>query len=154
MPRAAARGFSLVEIAVVVVLAMILLAFSVPMIQSTVSKYRQRSAVATATWAIQTTRYQAIMRGYPYAITFDSTTATYQVSSQPPGATGFSSDGPAIPLGAAGVSITPTTTLQFRPNGMVQATTGQLNFSISYKARTSQITVSSYGNVSYATTDE
>ncbi len=140
-------GFSLVELVITLVIALILMAISIPLIQSLMSSYKLRSAVSSATWAIQRTRYQAIMKGYPYQITFDPATASYQVYSQPSGATAFSTDGPALPLGDPAVSISSKTTLQFRPNGFVQATVGQMSFSISYKGQTNLITVSTYGDI-------
>jgi Tfp pilus assembly protein FimT len=132
----------------VVLLAMVMMAISVPIMQSALYGYRLRSAVARATWAMQATRCQAIMKGYPFALAFDSTTLTYQVSSQPPGATGFSNVGSAVPLSGSNVTFSQSTTLRFKPNGIVQATTGQLTFSISYQGNTKTITVSSYGDVS------
>ncbi len=141
-------GFTLVELSFVLLLGMVMMAISVPIIQSALYGYRLRSAVASATWAIQATRYQAIMKGYPFALAFDSTALTYQVSSQPPGAPGFSNLGSAVPLSGSNVSLSQSTTLQFKPNGIVQATTGQLIFSIGYQGNTKTITVSSYGDVS------
>ncbi|MBI3670409.1 MAG: hypothetical protein HY237_11585 [Acidobacteria bacterium] len=146
--RAESRGFTLVEGALVVVTAFILLAVTVPIIQHTVDAYKLRSAVASATWAIGTTRYQALMKGYPYAVAFDPTSRTYQVSSQPPGAAQFSNVGSAVPLSGSSIVLNRATTLQFLPNGFVQATTGQMNLAISYQGSTKTITVTSYGNVS------
>lgn len=128
-------------------MAMILAAISVPAIWSTVYSHRLRSAVASATWAIQATRYEAMMKGYPYALTFDPATVTYQVSSRPPGAPAFSNVRSPVPLSGTPVTINATTTLEFKPNGMVQATAGQLTFSITYQGSTKTVTVSRYGNV-------
>src|SRR5712692_9608373 len=142
-----ARGFSLIEISVVLLLAMIFMAISIPIIQDTLAGYRLRSAVASATWAIQATRYQAIMKGYPYQLAFNATNNTYQVANQPPGATSFSNTGSSIPLSGSAITLSQATTLQFKPNGFVQATAGQMNFSITHRGNMKTITISSYGNV-------
>lgn len=77
---AAARkqsGFSMLELMVVVALVMVLAAFAVPQIQSSLYWYRLNSAVAAVNWSVQSTRYQALMEGYPYQVTYDASKNTY-----------------------------------------------------------------------------
>jgi len=138
----------MLEVSLSVAIGLILAAFTVPLVQSAVNSYRFRAAVANATWAIQATRYQAIMKGYPFQITFDPTTLTYQVASQPPGATVFTNVGDPVPLSSSAITLNQTTTLQFKPNGLVQATAGLMSFTLAYGTNTSTINVSSFGNVS------
>ena len=145
--RRVSRGFSLVEAVMVLAVGMILTAVAVPLVQSAVRTYRFRTAVSNVSWAIQATRYRAIMSGYPFAITFNSANNTYQVASQPPGAAGFTNVGRAIPLQGANVTLSQDTTLQFRPNGLVQATTGAKSLTLSYGEKSKTISVSSFGNV-------
>jgi hypothetical protein len=64
-----------------------------------------------------------------------------------PPATTYSNVGSAIPITSSAVAISAATTLEFRPNGQVSATTGAMNFNMSYQGVTKTITVSTYGNV-------
>ena len=143
-----ARGFSLIELLITLSVSLILLAMSIPAMQSAVFSYRLRAAVSSATWAIQTTRYQAIMKGYSYQIVFSPSTRTYQVRRQTPGAASFTDVGGAVPISGSAVALSAPTTLQFKPNGAVRATQGGLSFAISYHGISKTITVSLYGNVS------
>ena len=149
--RTVDRGFSIVEVAMVVGIAMVLAALSLPWVRGTVQNYGLKSAVATATGVIQTTRYQAIMKGCAYEVTFNGTNVTYQVGSElaSPCATTFTNVGSALPVATSGgVTLNTTTTLQFNPNGTVQATQGALNFNLSNGVSTETITVSGVGDVS------
>ena len=141
------RGYTLVEIAFTMVVGLVLTAIAVPVMQSTVRAYRFRAAVADASWAIRATRYQAIMKGYPYAIAFNAQTNTYQVMNQPIGAAAMVNVGSPIPLAGSKVALSQDVTLQFRPNGLVQATVGQLSFSMTYEYKTKTLAVSRYGHV-------
>ena len=140
-------GYTIVEVAFAMVVGIVLTAIAVPMVQSTVRAYRFRSAVTDAVWAIRATRYQAIMKGYPYAVAFNSQTNTYQVKNQPIGAAAMVNVGNSIPLAGSKVTLSQDVTLQFRPNGIVLATQGQMGFSMTYQGKTKTITVSRYGNV-------
>jgi hypothetical protein len=89
------------------------------------------------------------MHAYPYNLTFNSANATYQVASEPPGATSFTNLGDAVPLSGVGdVTINQTTTLQFNANGIVSATTGTMSFTISNGVLTKTISVTGVGDVS------
>ena len=149
-PRAGsnAKGTSLIEIVVTIGLILILFAISVPKFLSSLSNYRLNAAVQAAAWSIQSTRYQANMHGYPYQVAFDNTTNLYQVSNEPPPATSFANVSSAIPLSGSPVTLSAATTLLFKPNGSVSATTGSTSFSISYQGNSKTLTVSTYGSVS------
>ena len=144
----AAAGFSMIELALVMVVSLILLAFSIPMVQSTIRQYRYRNAVVAATMAIQATRFQAIRNGFPYAIEFSPATNTYQVSNLPPTAAAFANVGGPVPLEGGLAVISQQTRLEFNPNGTVQATVGNLSFALSYGSQTKTISVSRVGRVS------
>ena len=142
-------GFSTLEVAVVIAITMIVAAASIPFVQGTLAYYRLSSAVTSATGAIQSTRYQAIMRGYPYQLALDPTTNTYQVSSDPTNSGTFSNVGSAVPFAAlSDATLSAATTLQLKANGTVQATQGALNFNLSNTGTTKTITVSGVGDVS------
>jgi prepilin-type N-terminal cleavage/methylation domain-containing protein len=143
-------GFTLLELLIVLAVAGIMSAMAIPSMQSAINGYKLTAAVDSATWAIQSTRYQAIMHGYPYQIAFDATQNTFQVLSEPPVPTppAFANIGTAVPLSGAPITFSTNTTLQFSPNGSVSATTGQMNFTITYQAYTKTVTVSNYGSTS------
>lgn len=126
----------------------ILTAMAVPHVTSIQNQYRLQDAVSSATWAIQSTRYQALMAGYPYQVVLTAATETYQIQNLPPGATTYANVGTAIPISGSNVSLNQDTTLQFQPNGAISATKGALNFTLSYNGNTKSITVSNYGNIS------
>lgn len=142
------EGFSLLETALTLALVTIMIAFAMPAMFSTADIFRLNGASDAATWAIQTTRYQAIMKGYPFQLTFNATNNTYQVASEPPGSGSFTNVGSAIPLTSSAITINPGTVLQFKGNGSVAATAGNVQtFTISFKGRTKTITVSNYGSI-------
>ena len=142
-------GYSLLEILITLAVVMTLVAMAIPTTLGALRNYRLTAAVASATGAIAATRYQAIMHAYPYNLTFNSANATYQVASEPPGATSFTNLGDAVPLsGVADVTINQTTTLQFNANGIVSATTGTMSFTISNGVLTKTISVTGVGDVS------
>src|SRR5665213_2527394 len=145
--RRRVAGFSLLELLLVLTVAGIMSAMAIPPMQSAIASYQLTAAVDSATWAVQSTRYQAIMHGYPYRIAFDSTQNTYQILSQPP-STVFANVGTAVPLSGSPIAFSANTTLQFSPNGSVSAPLGQMNFSITYKGATKTATVSNNGSIS------
>ena len=114
----------MIEIVLVLAIGLILSAMAVPQVQSGVNNYRLSSAVAMAKWAIQSTRFQALMKGYPYQVVFTASTNSYQIQNLPPGAASYANVGTAVPLSGSAVSLNQDTTLQFKPNGSVTAATG------------------------------
>jgi Tfp pilus assembly protein FimT len=146
--RAKAPGYSVVELIMGLLIGTILTAMAVPQVTVIQNQYRLRGAVASATWAIQSTRYQALMAGYPYQVVLTKSTNTYQIQNLPPGAASYANVGTAVPLSGSDVSLNNDTTLQFQPNGAITATKGALNFTLTYSGNTKTITVSNYGNIS------
>ena len=145
----------MIELSIVLLIAMVIAGMAVPIIKSSINSYRLRSAVASATWAIQSTRFQALMESYSFKVTIQGDASgnnpTYQIASQPPGAAGFSNVGTAVPLSGSPVNLTAATVIQFKPNGTVTVTQGgtaATSFQISYVGNSNTITVSNYGNLS------
>jgi type IV fimbrial biogenesis protein FimT len=151
------RGFSLIELVVVVAIAMVLSAMAVPAIRSSLQTYALRSAVGSLTSAIQSARYQAIFQGCQVQLTFQAATYNYTVASKVPPAgsqaclPAFGAAGNAIPLSGNGVALGGDSTLQFFPSGQVGATAGPANpitFTLTYPGRTTEtITISNYGRI-------
>jgi Tfp pilus assembly protein FimT len=141
-----ARGFSIVELMLVILIGIILTAIALPEVQSSLYNYRLRGAVSMATWAIQSTRYQALMEGVPYQVVLTSASNQYQVQGFIGGA--YTNVGGVVPLSSLPVALSADTTLNFRPNGSVTAPVGALNFTITYQGVCQRVTVTNYGNVS------
>jgi type II secretory pathway pseudopilin PulG len=151
--RKASTGFSLIETAVVLLIAMITAAFALPIVQTTVNKYQLKSATSTATWAIQSTRFQSLMQGYSYQVTFSGGAGglnpTYQIASKPIGSSTYSNVGTAVPLSGRPVVLGATIVFQFQPNGTVTtlpASSAPYTFTITYSGTTETIMVYNYGN--------
>jgi prepilin-type N-terminal cleavage/methylation domain-containing protein len=143
----AARGFSLIELLFVIAIGLILTLIAMPLVMNVSSYLRLRSATASLTGAIQSTRYNAIYQGYPYTVTFSKATSTIQVANQPPGASGFVNVGNAMPFSTSPkVQLGADVTLQFSPSGVVRATAGTTTLTLTGGNRTATIVVSSYGN--------
>ena len=143
------RGFSLIEALVIVAIGTILTVIAIPSISSGLRNYRLEGAISSVTWAVHSTRYQALMEGYPFQVVFSSAANTYQIQSSPTGVAGpYSNVGSATPFSAFPVTLSADTTLNFRPNGFVQATTGTLVFNVAYQGVCQKISVTNYGNVS------
>lgn len=143
----AARGFTLVELVFALMVGSILTAIAIPQIKSSLYAYRLNSAVAMVKWAIQSTRFQALMKGYPYQVVFVAASKSYQIQNLPTGTT-YQNVGGTVPLASWPIMVSADTTLQFKPNGAVTAPVGGLSFTITYQGTTKTITVSNYGNVS------
>lgn len=124
-------------------------AIAVPEVHNVVRNYRLDAAVSSVTGAIQSTRYQAIMRGYPYAIEFDTTSGSYQVLNKPPGAPDFVTTGGPTPIsGLDNATMSLAASFQFNPQGtVVPAKGGGSSVQISNGSVTKTITVSAVGQV-------
>jgi prepilin-type N-terminal cleavage/methylation domain-containing protein len=142
------RGYSAVELVMALLVGSILTAMAVPQVRAGLYKYRLNGAVASATWAVQSTRYQALMEGYPYQVVLTAANQTYQIQNLPPGSASYANVGTPVPLSGNPVTLNQDTTLQFKPNGAVTASVGGLSFTITYQGKTGTVTVTNYGNVS------
>lgn len=140
------RGFSLVEIIMAMLIGTILTAVAIPTVKYGIYNYRINSAVAMAKWAIQSTRFQALAKGYPYQVVFTASSASYQIQNLPSGTT-YQNVGSAVPLASWPMTFSQNTTINFLPNGFVSATVGSNAFTITYQGVTATVTVSNYGNV-------
>jgi Tfp pilus assembly protein FimT len=150
-------GFTMIELVMVMLVAMVISAFALPIVSDVVNFYRLRSAVANTTWAIQSVRFQALMAGYPFQVTFAGGTGginpSYQIASMPSGTLVYSNVGGAIPLSGSPAVLTAGTVVQLLPNGVVTMTAGGVTsttMQIAYAGNSNTITVSNYGNISVA----
>jgi prepilin-type N-terminal cleavage/methylation domain-containing protein len=145
---ASSKGFSLLELTMVMVIILVTAAFSIPMVTGSLNAYRLNSAVASVTGAIQSTRYQAIQMGYPFQVVFDNAAGTYQIKSDVNDVNNFVNVGSAIPFSQANW-MGAATTFTFRPGGAVQspqaAANGTTTMTVTYKGKVETITVSAYG---------
>jgi len=136
----------------VVAIMLVLMAFAIPQIQGTLNWYRLNSAVAAVNWSVQSTRYQALMEGYPFQVTYNATNNTYQLASDPTNTGSFANVGSAVPISGDAIVVSQTDAIQFKPYGFVTPATGSnLCFHITYKGLTKYISVSKYGNVAITT---
>ncbi len=159
----AARGFSLLELVIVVAIGMLLAGMAVPIINNTLRVYRMRAAVTSVTGAISSTRYNAIFHGCKTQVVFSKAAYTYQVQSEAPAlsgttcATAFTNVNGPIPLMGQGVALNADITLTFSPGGGVNSTPAAtpITMTLTYPGFTASvpqevITVSTYGNVTAA----
>jgi prepilin-type N-terminal cleavage/methylation domain-containing protein len=152
-PIRRSRGFSLLELVVVLAVSLVMAAMAVPVIQSSVAGFRLRGAVASVTGAIQSTRYRAIFDGCPYQIALSKASNTYQISNTVTGAAcaaAFTNVGAPIPFApSSGVALSQDVTLQFSPGGSIQVIAGSLSFNMTGVGTTIQksIQVTKYGSV-------
>jgi Tfp pilus assembly protein FimT len=137
-----------VEAMMVLLVTLILAAVAIPEVQGTIRNYRINAAATAASSAIQSTRFQCIMLGYPFQIAFNQANASYQILSMPPGAASFSNVGGPVPISSGtGISLSPSTTLQFSPGGTVRVVDGSMNFTVTDGILSKTITTSGVGNV-------
>jgi type II secretory pathway pseudopilin PulG len=138
----------MIEVIMVMLVGLILTAVALPQVRTGINTYRLNSAVAMAKWAIQSTRFQALEKGYIYQVVFTAATNSYKIQySTDNGATYTDVAGSTTPLAAWSMTFSADTTINFRPNGFVTATVGSNSFTITYQGATATITVSNYGNV-------
>jgi len=149
-----ARGFTLLELVIVVAIVLLIMAMAAPLARNMVRNYRLNAAASSVAGAIQSTRYQAIMVGCPYTLALTTNSLNYQIATQaitgtPPAcATSYSNVGTAVPWATTNeIAISANTTLQFNPSGTVSATTGALNFDLTLGTMKKSFTVSGVGNV-------
>jgi Tfp pilus assembly protein FimT len=128
----------------------ILTVMAIPSVNAGLRNYRIDGAVSAVTWAIHSTRYQALMQGYPFQVVFSSAANNYQIQNMQPPAVVFSNVGAAVPISSWPVTLSADTTLNFQPNGYVKSTPpiAGLTFTLTYKGVCQRLTVTNYGNVS------
>ena len=149
-------GFSILELVFVLLIGSVLTVCAVPIISDTLNSYRLKGAISSATWAIQSTRFQALMAGYPFQVTFQGNSGsgyspTYQIASKPSGQTSYGNVGTSVPLSGSAIKLTAPTVVQFQPNGTVTVTQNGstvTSMQITYRSGSNTITVSNYGNLS------
>ena len=157
------RGFTLLELVLVVAVGMVLAAMAVPVIGNTMRIYSMRSAISSLTGAISSSRYQAIFHGCKSQVVITKATYSYQVQSEAPAfggqacAAAFTNVGGAIPLMGRGVALSSDITLTFSPGGSVisNPAASPITLTLSYPGfvatvPTETITVSNYGNITVA----
>jgi Tfp pilus assembly protein FimT len=147
---ARSKGFTLLELCVVMLFALVTTAFAIPVVTSSLNAYRLNSAVTSMTAAIQSTRYQAISAGYPFSVVFDKAAATYQIKSDPNNTGTFANVGNPVPFGQAN-AMGQSTTFVLRPGGAVQspqaAGDGTTTMTMTYNNKVETIQVSAYGRI-------
>jgi len=143
------RGYTIIEMLTCVAISLILTSITVPSVQQTLNTFNLKAAASSASWAVQSTRYLALMNGYPYEISFSTAPLAYQVLSKPTGAPSFSNVGGAVNLVNSGTkpTLNQATTLQFLPNGTVSATAGALNFNLTLGNLVENVSVTASGSV-------
>jgi prepilin-type N-terminal cleavage/methylation domain-containing protein len=157
------RGFTLLELVLVIAVGMILAAMAVPVIWNTMRIYSMRSAISSLTGAISSSRYQAIFHGCKSQVVITKATYSYQVQSEAPAfggqacAAAFTNVGGVVPLMGRGVALSADITLTFSPGGSVisNPVASPITLTLSYPGfvatvPTETITVSNYGNITVA----
>ena len=177
MKRHSNSGFTMIEALMVVAICMALAAIALPPFTRAMQVYDQSATVSAAAAALQTTRFQAIMRGYPYQVIFTPSTLSYQLYSEIPPATTFSQVAGSVttPLPSAGkVTMTPVTcsvpltswvctpasdlqtyngstvTYTFLPNGTVTTNPVGVGLQIQIPVKSNTLWISGVGNVGNA----
>jgi prepilin-type N-terminal cleavage/methylation domain-containing protein len=147
----ASRGFTLLELVLVVAVGMILSAIAIPIIGNTMRVYAMRSAVSSLTGAISSSRYQAIFHGCKSQVVISHATYSYQVQSEAP------AFGAAPGCAAAFTNVGADLTLTFSPGGSVisNPVASPITLTLTYPGFTTTvpaetITVSNYGNITVA----
>lgn len=162
-PLASHRGFTMLELLIVVAVIIITTVIAIPLITNIQGTLRIRGAATAVTATIQATRYQAILQGCNTAVVFDAgaRTAQPQTSQALPGTTtcapmtslcnGQRSATPCPrPLSGSGanVALDASQTLTFTPGGrvLVGAAACPCTMVLTYRGRTANISVSSFGS--------
>jgi prepilin-type N-terminal cleavage/methylation domain-containing protein len=148
VPGDRAKGFSLVEVTLVVAVAGILMAAAFPIMNTTMTSMHLGSAASSLAGAIQDARYTAISLGCPYTLTVLPSQNSYQLATEPisgtPPACGasFVNTGNPVPFASSDISTTFNTPLLLNPSGTVTAvgSTIPASFSITLASQNSTAT--------------
>jgi prepilin-type N-terminal cleavage/methylation domain-containing protein len=156
----AARGFTILELVIVVAIGLILAGLAVPFIGNALRLYKMRSAIASIQSAISAARYQSIFTGCKTQISISKANYNYQFASQAPAVTGsaclagFVNVGGPVPFMGNGVAINQDVVLTFTPGGAVSSVPVQaplINIVLTYPGFAAvpqeTVQVSSYGNI-------
>lgn len=97
----------MIEMLVVISISLVMVGIAIPTFNNAMYSYRQAAAVSATSGALSSTRFLAIMKGYPYQLVFTTTTMSYQIFNEVPPATSYSLVTPATgsattPLPSAG----------------------------------------------------
>jgi Tfp pilus assembly protein FimT len=131
------RGFTLLELCVVVAIGIVTASMAIPIFKSTLAVAKIRSAASSASGAIQTARYKALSKGVPYQIVFSKSAGAYTVLAcsncaatiyTPSSTFTYAADssdpltGVALPFssGSSGVALDANRVMYFMPSGAVQ----------------------------------
>ncbi len=147
------RGFTLLEMVVVVLVSMIAAAIAIPVIGSALASMNVRSMASALAGAVSSTRYQAIQNSEIYTLVITTPANTYVVKNITTGVSG-----PTLPLAKQTVAInggtSATYTFTFCPNGMTYGAGGTCPanntppvLTATYQGANMTINVSSVGNV-------
>jgi prepilin-type N-terminal cleavage/methylation domain-containing protein len=149
------RGFTIVELMIVVLVGLVLTAISVPLFKTAMMNMQLNSTASAITGAISQTRYAAIMNAQVYTLVITVPGNTYVVSNVTAGTANS-----AVPLPGTAIAINggtaATYTFTMCPNGSVygaggtcvSATTTPPAISVSNSGAQINISVSGVGYVS------
>jgi len=146
--KAGDRGFSIPELLVTLVVAMIIAAVAMPLYTSVMSNLHMNGTAVAISGAVSRTRYQAVMTSQTYTLVITTPANTYVVKNL---STGVSAA--AVPLPNPVIAINGGTagtyTFTFNPNGTVAGAGGGAipALALTYQGRETDITVSGVGNV-------
>lgn len=107
MKRHTDSGLTLMEAVFVLATTLVLGAISIPVFKYAMYNYDETATVSAVSGAISSTRFQAVMLGYPFEVTLTPSTLSYQLLSEPVGSTVFTVVNPGAgsstyPLPSAG----------------------------------------------------
>ena len=147
------KGFTIVELLVVMAIGIVIAAMSIPITQSALSSMRMNSAVSSISTTISKTRYRAIRNSDIYTLAISTPRNTYVVTDVSANVVDRVEPLPSIvAINGGGAAVY---TYTFCPNGMVYGAGGTCvnnanlppALSATYKTRLTNINVSTVGNV-------
>jgi len=150
-------GFSMLELTVVLLIAGILAAFAIPVVDASMTSLRLNSTTTAMSSAISNTRYRAIKDSQIYTLVLTTPANTYVVKNTATGATDPLAPLPYPAIALNGATST-TYTFTLCPNGTVYGAGGACpgnsappTIAATYQGKETDISVSSAGNVTTKT---